>query len=54
MTAIAREPVHFLVFSASLRAGSFNTRLARLVVDLIGHHGGTADSAAMTDFDCPS
>jgi chromate reductase len=49
-----REPVRFLVFSASLRAGSLNTRLARLVVGLIEDHGGAVDSAAMVDFDCPS
>lgn len=51
---IAREPVRFLVFSASLRAGSLNSRLAQLVARLIGQHAGTADSAAMADFDCPS
>jgi chromate reductase len=50
----SREPVRFLVFSASLRSGSLNTRLARLVARLIENHGGTVDSAAMADFDCPS
>lgn len=54
MTAIPREPVRFLVFSASLRAGSFNTQLARLVVVLIERNGGTVDAAGITDFDCPS
>ena len=54
MTTGAREPVHFLVFSASLRAGSLNTRLARLVTSLIERHAGTVDSATMTEFDCPS
>jgi NAD(P)H-dependent FMN reductase len=49
-----REPVRFLVFSASLRAESLNTRLARLAVRLIEHHGGTVDAAAMAEFDCPS
>jgi chromate reductase len=48
------EPVRFLVFSASLRAQSFNTRLARLAGDIIERHGGTVDRAAMTDFDGPS
>ena len=47
MTAIPREPVRFLVFSASLRAGSLNTRLARVVAGLIAQHGGTVDSAGM-------
>lgn len=54
MTTTPREPDRFLVFSASLRAGSLNTRLARLVVRLIEDHGGAVYSAAMADFDCPS
>ncbi|MGH8542949.1 MAG: NADPH-dependent FMN reductase [Gammaproteobacteria bacterium] len=54
MSAPKREPVRFLVFSASLRTGSLNTRLARLVVRLIDKHAGFVDSAAMADFDCPS
>ena len=49
-----REPVRFLVFSASLRAESLNTRLARLAVRLIEQHGGAVDPAAMREFDCPS
>jgi NAD(P)H-dependent FMN reductase len=49
-----REPVRFLVFSASLRAEAFNTRLARLAVSLIEQHGGTVDAATMAEFDCPS
>lgn len=49
-----REPVRFLVFSASLRAESLNTRLARLAARLIEEHGGTVDAAAMAEFDCPS
>ena len=53
MISARREPVRFLVFSASLRSGSFNTQLARLVARFIEQHGGTVDSAAMTDFDCP-
>jgi NAD(P)H-dependent FMN reductase len=50
----AREPVRFLAFSASLRAESYNTRLARLAARLIEEHGGTVDAAAMAEFDCPS
>jgi NAD(P)H-dependent FMN reductase len=42
------------VFSASLRAESLNTRLARVAVRLIEEHSGTVDLAAMTAFDCPS
>lgn len=50
----AREPVRFLVFSASLRAKSLNTRLARLAARLVEAHGGTVEVATMADFDCPS
>ena len=49
-----REPVHFLVFSASLRASSLNSQLARLAATTIERHGGTVDLAAMADFDAPS
>ena len=49
-----REPVSFLVFSASLRSGSLNTRLALLAAVVIGAHGGEADVASMRDFDAPS
>ena len=49
-----REPVRFLVFSASLRVESLNTRLARLATHVITEHGGTVDTATMRDFDCPS
>jgi chromate reductase len=50
----SREPVRFLVFSASLRADSLNTRLAELAAATVETHGGTVDRAAMTEFDCPS
>ena len=50
----AREPVRYLVFSASLRAESLNTRLARLASQVITEHGGSVDTATMRDFDCPS
>lgn len=48
------EPTRFLVFSASLRAESLNTRLARLAARAIERHGGIPDVASMRDFDCPS
>lgn len=48
------EPVRYLVFSASLRAGSLNTRLAELAHAAIEQHDGTVERAAMSDFDCPS
>ena len=44
----------FLVFSASLRAGSLNTKLARLAAQVIEKNGGQVDLASMSDFDCPS
>ena len=50
----SREPVRFLVFSASLREESLNARLADLAASTVEAHGGTVDRAAMTDFDCPS
>jgi chromate reductase, NAD(P)H dehydrogenase (quinone) len=52
--AVPREPVRFLVFSASLRSGSLNTRLALLAAAAIEANGGQADVAAMRDFDAPS
>ena len=57
-TAVAdrqsREPVSFLVFSASLREGSLNSRLADLARSVIDSSGGTVDFASMDEFDCPS
>ena len=50
----SREPVSFLVFSASLREGSLNTQLAELAAAVIETNGGTVDLALMADFDCPS
>ena len=49
-----REPVRFLVFSASLRADSLNSRLARLAAATIQANGGTVDPTSMPDFDTPS
>src|SRR5206468_4303887 len=49
-----RRPVSFLVFSASLRAGSLNTKLAKLAAAAIERHEGKADLAAMSAFDAPS
>ena len=44
----------FLVFSASLRQDSLNTKLAKLAAKVIEQHGGTVDFAMMDAFDCPS
>jgi len=49
-----REPVRYLVFSASLRAGSLNTTLAKLAASAIEKHGGSVDLAEMSTFDGPS
>jgi chromate reductase, NAD(P)H dehydrogenase (quinone) len=48
------EPVRFLVFSASLREDSLNTRLARLAAQVIEEKGGEVDFANMSAFDVPS
>jgi chromate reductase len=47
-------PVRVLLFSASLRADSLNTRLALLARRVIERHAATVDSATMRDFDGPS
>jgi chromate reductase len=49
-----RERVQFLVFSASLRADSLNTKLAGLAAVTIEANGGEVDLASMREFDSPS
>lgn len=49
-----RELVRCLVFSASLRTESLNSRLARLAAQTIAQHNGIVDMAAMAEFDAPS
>jgi NAD(P)H-dependent FMN reductase len=49
-----REKVSFLVFSASLRAESHNSNLARLACATIEANGGSIEHREMSDFDCPS
>lgn len=49
-----RQPLRFLVFSASLRADSLNTRLAHLAAKTVEANGSSADVASMRDFDGPS
>ena len=49
-----REPVRFLVFSASLRRDSLNTKLADLAAAAIEASDGDVTVASMRDFDCPS
>ena len=50
----AREPVRYLVFSASLRAESLNAKLARLAIHTIEQNEGMVDHASMREFDAPS
>jgi NAD(P)H-dependent FMN reductase len=54
MTTDQREPLRILVFSASLRADSLNTRLAQLAAAAIEARNATVDLASMRDFDAPS
>ena len=49
-----RCAVQFLVFGASLRKDSFNGKLASLAAEVVRAKGGTADTASMSEFDCPS
>src|SRR6476659_2147391 len=48
------RPTRFLVFSASLRVESFNSRLGRLAARVIEQHGGIVDLASMQEFNCLS
>jgi len=49
-----REPIRFLVFPASLRRESLNSKLAGLAAAAIATNGGDVDVASMRDFDAPS
>ncbi|MCW2960665.1 MAG: NADPH-dependent reductase [Thermoleophilia bacterium] len=49
-----REPLKVLVFSASMREQSLNTRLARLAAAALEATGVEVDFATMEQFDCPS
>lgn len=51
--ANARD-VSFLVLSGSARAGSLNTKLARLAAETLEASGGRVDFATMADFDLPA
>lgn len=54
MTIEEREPLRVLVFAASLRSGSLNSRLAELAARVLETRGVTVDLATMRDFDAPS
>src|SRR5437764_973819 len=49
----SRCSVRFLVFSASLRRESYNTRLASLAASVLEDKGASVDRATMHDFECP-
>src|SRR5687768_5501428 len=48
------ETMRFLLFSASLRKDSLNTRLINLAANIIEKNNGKVDLASMSEFDCPS
>ena len=54
MSTNPNTPIRLLVFSASLRKDSLNTRLAKLAAAAIEKNGGNVDFAYMEEFDCPS
>src|SRR4026207_2107711 len=49
-----QDPLRILLFSASLRNDSLNTRLAKLAAHVIEMKGAKVDYANMSEFDCPS
>jgi len=49
-----QEPLRILVFSASLRKDSLNSKLAKIAAGVIEKTGATVDFANMSEFDCPS
>ena len=53
MSTVEQRDVNFLVLSGSMRAGSLNTKLARLAVETLEGNGGSVDFATMADFPLP-
>ncbi len=53
-TVGSREPISILVFSASLRKNSLNTRLAMLAARVIQSHAASVDVTTIKEFDGPS
>ena len=51
--SVSSPTLKVLIFSASLRADSLNSRLAALAAGVAGAHGATVDLASMHDFDVP-
>jgi NAD(P)H-dependent FMN reductase len=54
MATTQRSQVRILIFSASMRADSLNSKLANLVAEHATSRGAIVDVAAMREFDCPS
>ncbi|MCW2927863.1 MAG: NADPH:quinone oxidoreductase [Thermoleophilia bacterium] len=52
--ATPRRPIRMLVFSASHREGSLNTKLALQAREVLEGTGVQVDYATMQEFDCPS
>lgn len=48
------EPLQILLFSASLRKDSLNTKLITLAAAVIEKNGGKVNLVSMQEFDCPS
>ena len=49
-----REPLKILLFSASLRKDSLNSKLAKQAEKILVQHGCTVDFAHMSEFDAPA
>jgi len=54
VTSASKPPLRVLIFSAALRAGSLNTKLAQLAGRVAREMGATVDLRSMRDFDAPS
>jgi NAD(P)H-dependent FMN reductase len=54
MSTDTQRPLQLLLFSASLRKDSLNTKLINLAAGIMEKHGCMVDHASMADFDCPS
>src|SRR5262249_23181034 len=52
--SVQGPPLRLLIFSASLRTESLNTKLARLAARSAEKHGAKVDFASMREFDVPS
>src|SRR5690349_13998648 len=50
----SNQSLRLLIFSASLRKDSLNTRLVKLASTVVEKNGGRVDYADMKEFDCPS